>query len=168
MNLYRKIQEIILYDIKVDKLLNNFLLFTPKNKFERILKILKRNKIIAKTGNTLGLNVKCKGKITFPHPHNIIIGDNVEIGKNCIIYQNVTIGKKRDFYKKLETKKSEYPKIGNNVIVYAGAIIIGDIKIGNNVIIGANSVVTHNIPNDVVIGGIPANILKYRKSFKND
>ena len=56
-----------------------------------------------------------------------------------------------------------YPEIGDNVIIYTGAKIIGNIKIGNNVIIGANSVVVSDIQDNVTVAGVPAKIVKERK-----
>ena len=52
------------------------------------------------------------------------------------------------------------PIIGNNVKICAGSILVGNIKIGNNVIIGAGSVVTKNVPDNCVIAGVPAKIIK--------
>lgn len=91
-------------------------------------------------------------KLLLPHPQNVVIGMKCIIGNNCTIYQNVTIGQNRDMY----------PIIGDNVIIYAGAVIVGNIRVGNNVIIGANAVVTKNIPDNVIVGGNPAKIIKYR------
>lgn len=96
-----------------------------------------------------------KSKLKLPHPVGIVIGGDfgnitTVIGKNVTIYQNVTIGRKDD----------NYPKIGDNVIIYAGAVVIGDVHIGNNVIIGANAVVTHDVPDNCVVAGIPAKIIK--------
>lgn len=99
---------------------------------------------------------KLLSKIKFPHPIGIVIGEGVEIGKNCIIYQNVTIGQ----------KNNKYPKIGNNVTIYAGAIVIGDIVIGDNCVIGANAVVNKSFPKNSVIVGIPAR--KIGKIDKNN
>lgn len=84
--------------------------------------------------------------ISFPHPQNIVIGSKVKIGDNCIIYQDVTLGQNR----------KEYPKIGDNVIIYAGAKIIGGITIGNNVVVGANAVVTKDVLDNSIVAGIPA------------
>lgn len=98
--------------------------------------------------------------ITFPHPVGIVIGggkDNqVKIGKNATIYQDVTIGQ----------NNNKYPTIGNNVTIYAGAKIIGDIRIGNNVVIGANAVVNKNVPDNCVVAGIPAKIIKELKIYE--
>ena len=52
------------------------------------------------------------------------------------------------------------PVIGNNVLFGVGCKVIGKIKIGDNVIIGANAVVTHDVPDNVVVAGIPAKILR--------
>lgn len=93
---------------------------------------------------------KIEEKIVMPHPSGVIIGSGSKIGKNVIIYQQVTIGQNH----------GKYPTIGNKVIIYPGAKIVGDIHIGNNCIIGANSVVISNIPSDSVVGGIPARIIK--------
>lgn len=72
-------------------------------------------------------------------------------GKNCKIFQQVTIGYNGD----------EQPIIGDNVVVCCGAKIIGGVKVGNNVIIGANAVVCKDIPDNVVVAGVPAKIIKY-------
>ena len=74
------------------------------------------------------------------------------IGKNCTIFQGVTIGSIRGI-------KGGVPTIGDNVIIFAGAKIIGNVKIGNNTVIGANAVVTHNIPDNSVAVGIPAKVI---------
>lgn len=81
------------------------------------------------------------------------------IGHNFSVWQQVTIGKKDDSFD--ESKK---PIIGNNVKVCAGAILIGNIKIGNNVIIGAGSVVVKDIPDNAVVVGNPARIIRYQNN----
>lgn len=77
----------------------------------------------------------------------------VIIGSNCRIYQNTKIG----------AGKGGYPVLGNNVVIYGNTTICGKITIGNNVTIGANSFVNKDIPNNVIVGGRPAKILKYNK-----
>ncbi len=93
--------------------------------------------------------------IRFAHPFEIVIAPQAVIGEGCTIFNGVTIGVNH-------LDRSGYPRIGNNVVIYTGAKIIGNVKVGNNVIIGANSVVVTDIPNNTIVGGIPAKIIRYR------
>lgn len=63
-----------------------------------------------------------------------------------------------------KTEPEEYPQIGNNVIVYSGAVIVGPVKIGDNAVIGANAVVTQDVPAGAIAVGIPAKSLDNLKS----
>ena len=72
------------------------------------------------------------------------------IGENCQIWHNVTIGR--------NGKDRKNPIIGDNVKIYAGAVVIGGIKIGNNAIIGANAVVLQDVPDNSIAVGVPAKI----------
>lgn len=82
--------------------------------------------------------------VKFPHPIGIVIGDGVRIGKDVRIYQNVTIGLLEN------TPSSEasdlYPTIGDDVIIYAGAVLAGAITVGAGAVIGANAVITKDVP----------------------
>lgn len=73
------------------------------------------------------------------------------MGKNCWINQQVTIGANSQY---------EYPTIGNDVHIFAGALVIGDITIGNNVVIGAGAVVTKSVPDNCTVVGNPARIIR--------
>lgn len=80
-----------------------------------------------------------------PHGLNgIIVSPDAHIGKDCIIFHQVTIG---NDYRKLEN----VPTVGNNVIIYPGAKIVGRVHIGNNCEIGANAVITQDIPDNAVV-----------------
>jgi serine acetyltransferase len=75
----------------------------------------------------------------FIHPIGIVIRDGVKIGNNCTIYQNVTIGTRKS--------NAEPPsEIGNDVEIFAGAMILGPVKIGDGAVIGAGAIVLTNVP----------------------
>lgn len=82
----------------------------------------------------------------------VVIHARAVIGNNCLIGQNVTIGGKSGWH--------EVPIIGDNVEISAGARILGPVRIGNNVIIGANAVVVKDVPDNCIVAGIPAKIIK--------
>ncbi len=84
----------------------------------------------------------------------IRITPKCRIGKNCSILPGVVIGNKN-----INGDKS-FVNIGDNCYFGLGAKVFGDIKIGNNVVIGANSVVVKDIPDNCVVSGIPAKIIK--------
>ena len=80
-------------------------------------------------------------------------------GKNLSVWQCVTVGRNP----KNSKNERDIPIIGDNVNIYAGAIVAGGINIGNNVDIGAGSVVLKSIPDNCVVGGNPAKIIRYKE-----
>lgn len=89
-------------------------------------------------------------KIRIPHPYNIIINARSKLGKNLTIYHNTTIGSKQ------WGNNCGAPEIGDNVIIYPNAVIIGNITIGENSIIGAGSIVTRSVEPNSIVAGNPA------------
>ena len=87
------------------------------------------------------------------HGMGIVIGETSIIGDNVTIYHGVTLGGVS-----LE-KGKRHPTIENNVIIGAGAKILGNITIGDNSKIGANSVILKDIPKDSVAVGVPGKII---------
>jgi serine O-acetyltransferase len=83
----------------------------------------------------------------------VVIGETTEIGENVTLYQGVTLGGTGK-----ETGK-RHPTIGDNVIVSAGAKVLGSIKINNNVKIGAGAVVLDSVPSDCTVVGIPGRVV---------
>lgn len=101
--------------------------------------------------------------VHFPHPVGIVIGEGVHIGKNVKIFQNVTLGGARVG----DQKNGKYPKIGDGVVIFAGAVIVGDIQIGDNAIIGANSVVLKDVPPGKTCVGVPGRVIEKPDPFKS-
>lgn len=107
-------------------------------------------------GIYIGSKAIIKVGLKLPHPTGVIIGTGVKIGKGCTIYQQVTIGGAHVG----DAQKNCYPTIANNVVIFAGAKIIGKVSVGSNCIIGANSVVTKDIPSGCIVAGVPARIIR--------
>ena len=100
----------------------------------------------------LPFSTKIGAAIGYAHPYSTVL--NAEsIGDNFTCIHCTTIGKKT-------TKR---PVIGNNVSLGANVTIIGDVKIGNNVTVGAGTVVVKDIPDNAVVVGNPARILRYKE-----
>lgn len=85
----------------------------------------------------------------------VIIHSKSRIGSQCIIGQHVTVGGGNSRYPGV-------PTIGNNVRISHGAIVFGGITIGNNVTIGANAVVNKPVPDNAIVAGVPAKILRIK------
>ncbi|WP_370130637.1 serine O-acetyltransferase [Bradyrhizobium yuanmingense] len=91
-------------------------------------------------------------RLHFPHPVGIVIGEGVKVGNGCTIYQCTTLGRNK------LTDKS-YPTVGDDVVLYAGAVVIGEVKLGNGSVVGANSVVLSDVPAGSAAVGSPARII---------
>ena len=87
------------------------------------------------------------------HGGGVVIGETTEVGDNCLLYQGVTLGGTSD------KREKRHPTLKNNIVVGAGAKVLGPITIGNNVKIGANSVVINDVPDNSVVVGIPGRIV---------
>lgn len=88
------------------------------------------------------------------HGSGVVIGETAELGDNCTLYQGVTLGGTGK-----DTGK-RHPTLGNNVLVGAGAKVLGPFKIGDNSKIAANAVVLKEVPPDSTAVGIPAKVVK--------
>ena len=105
----------------------------------------------------VGKNAVFKNEPCFPHGQKgVFISGGAKIGENCVIYQNVTIGSNDN----KNSKKYGAPTIGNNVLIGAGATIIGNVVIGNNVRISANCAVNEDIPDDSYVFPVKGIIIK--------
>ena len=87
----------------------------------------------------------------------IWVGGACKIGRNCTLRPGVVFGRKTI------KPNPDYVVVGDNVEFGVGARVIGCVKIGNNVKVGANSVVTKDIPDNAIVAGVPAKIIKIIK-----
>ena len=90
------------------------------------------------------------------HGMGIVIGETSEIRNNVALYQGVTLGGTSLL------KKKRHPTLGNNVVVGAGAKLIGAITIGDNVKVGAGSVVITSVPANATVVGVPGRVVEIR------
>ena len=102
--------------------------------------------------DTLYLNTRyIGGGLFIQHGFATIVAAQ-RMGKHCHINQQVTIG----------YKEADNPVIGDNVKILCGAKVLGKVTMENNSVAGANAVVLKDVPENAIVGGIPARILKYQ------
>lgn len=82
----------------------------------------------------------------------VIIHKDAIVGERVLFGQGTTIGRQLD--------PSGVPRVGDDVYISTGAKILGDVRVGNNVIIGANAVVIRDVPDNSVVAGVPAKLIK--------
>lgn len=105
------------------------------------------------TGIEIHPGAKIGEGLFIDHGMGVVIGETSEIGKNVTLFQGVTLGGTG------KEKGKRHPTLGNNVIVGAGAKVLGNIRIGNNVTVGANAVVIRDVPANSTVVGVPGRIL---------
>lgn len=104
------------------------------------------------TGVEIHPAAKIGRRFFIDHGMGVVIGETAEVGDDVTIYHGVTLGG-------VSLKKEKrHPTIGNNVIIGAGAKVLGPFKVGDRVRIGANSVVLHEVPDDATVVGVPGRI----------
>lgn len=92
--------------------------------------------------------------LVIDHGMGVVIGETTEIGDNCTLYQGVTLGGTG------KDQGKRHPTLGNNVMVGAGAKVLGPVEIGDNAKIASNAVVLKEIPADSTAVGIPAKVVR--------
>ena len=106
------------------------------------------------TGIEIHPGARIGRRLVIDHGTGIVIGETAEIGDDCLLYQGVTLGGTgKDVGKR-------HPTLGNNVMVGAGAKVLGPIHIGDNVRIAAGAVVLTDIPDNCTAVGIPARVVR--------
>lgn len=113
------------------------------------------------TGIEIHPGAKIGKGVFIDHGMGVVIGETAVVGDYCLIYQGVTLGGTG------KEKGKRHPTLGENVVVGAGAKVLGNITIGNDVRIGAGSVVLKDVPSNCTVVGIPGRIV-YRSGVRID
>lgn len=116
--------------------------------------LLRHRRMCLKYGIYIGLNAVGKG-FFIVHPGFVRIDSWVHIGENCTVLPMVLFGRAHPI-------DGTEIFVGDNCYVGTGATILGPIRIGNNVTIAAGAVVTKDVPDNVVVAGVPAKVVKYK------
>ena len=106
------------------------------------------------TGIEIHPGAKIGRRFVIDHGMGIVIGETAEVGDDCLIYHGVTLGGTG------KDQGKRHPTLGNNVMVSAGAKVLGPFKVGDNSRIAANAVVLSEIPPDATAVGVPARVVR--------
>ena len=107
-----------------------------------------------KTGIEIHPAAKIGKGLFIDHGMGVVIGETTEIGDHCTLYQNVTLGGTGKDHGK------RHPTLGNNVLVGAGAKVLGPFKVGDNARVAAGAVVLDEVPPDATAVGVPARVVR--------
>ena len=153
-NILKKLEVILypcLYAITVHRFISHPLYQLNIPFFPRLISQLMR----FFTGIEIHPGAKIGKGFFIDHGMGVVIGETVEIGKNCTLFQGVTLGGTGNHTGK------RHPTIGNNVSIGAHSTILGPLKVGDNVKIGAETVIImHDIPSNCTVVGAPGRIVK--------
>ena len=107
-----------------------------------------------KTGIEIHPGAKIGKGLFIDHGMGVVIGETAEIGDNCTLYQGVTLGGTGKDHGK------RHPTLGDNVLVGAGAKILGPFRVGDNARVAAGAVVLEEVPANATAVGVPARIVR--------
>lgn len=107
------------------------------------------------TGIEIHPGAKIGSGLFIDHGMGVVIGETAEIGNNCTIFHSVTLGGTG------KDKGKRHPTLGDNVLVGAGAKILGPFLVGSNSMIGANAVVLHGVPEEGTVVGVPGKLVRH-------
>lgn len=101
-------------------------------------------------GCVIGMNARFGKRLIILHSVGITINSALVAGDDVTLESGVVIG----------AEKGKSPRVGDRVFFGSGAKVVGDISIGNDVLVGANAVVVKSVPASVVVGGVPAKVIR--------
>ncbi len=94
-------------------------------------------------------------RLTIDHGMGVVIGATAEIGDDVLLYQGVTLGNARF------QRGKRHPTVGNNVVIGAGAKVLGPITVGDGARVAAGAVVVNDVPPNTTAAGVPAKAIRY-------
>ena len=115
------------------------------------------------TGIEIHPGAKIGNRVFFDHAMGTVVGETAEIGDGCTIYQGVTLGG-TSLYKGAK----RHPTLGRDVVVSAGAKVLGGFEVGDGAKIGSNAVVIKPVPAGATAVGIPARIIPSKEGMSAD
>lgn len=107
------------------------------------------------TGIEIHPDARLGRRLTIDHGMGIVIGATAEIGDDVLLYQGVTLGNARF------QRGKRHPTVGNNVVIGAGAKVLGPITVGDGARIAAGAVVVNDVPPHTTAAGVPAKAIRY-------
>jgi len=114
------------------------------------------------TGIEIHPGAKIGRRFFIDHGMGVVIGETAEVGDDCTLYHGVTLG--GTTWK----KEKRHPTLGNNVVIGAGAKILGPINIGDGARVGCNSVVIRDVPAGATVVGIPGRVVTGKPEGRNE
>lgn len=139
--------------------------------FKILIKIVQKiiytkEKQAEKIGVVFGRNCRFYGKNEFgSEPYLIELGDRVSLTSVTFITHDGGVWVLREKHPDIDVIKPI--KVGSNVFIGIGVIIMPGINIGNNVVVGAGAIVTKDVPDNVVVAGVPAKVVSSLNSYEN-
>jgi serine O-acetyltransferase len=115
------------------------------------------------TGIEIHPAAKIGQRVFFDHAMGVVVGETAEIGDGCTIYQGVTLGGTA-----LYKGAKRHPTLGQNVVIGAGAKVLGGFTVGDNAKVGSNAVVTKPVPAGATAVGNPARIIQAESDAKRE
>lgn len=109
---------------------------------------------VRKTGIEIHPGATIGKGLFIDHGHGVVIGETAIVGDNVTLYQGVTLGGTG------KESGKRHPTVGNNVMISAGAKVLGSFTIGENSKIGAGSVVLQEVPPNSTVVGVPGRVVK--------
>jgi serine O-acetyltransferase len=109
------------------------------------------------TGIEIHPGARIGRRLFIDHGMGVVVGETAEIGDDCTLYHGVTLGGTT------WEKGKRHPTLGNNVVVGAGAKVLGPIHIGDGARIGSNAVVVKSVPPEATVVGIPGRVVERRE-----